>query len=160
MTPGGVALPWLVLPPALLLVALQVHPVYDGRYVEYCLPSAPSWWRGSRMARQAGRGRNTVAEPQPGGHGEAWLPAAAILVLLVIALIPADAKVSLPSSRPDNLAGYSQIVAANAKPETIAFFIPMSYRPIEVEYPAQWRVFAPSRSHNPRWPQTRSTAPT
>jgi mannosyltransferase len=139
VTPGSVALPWLVLPPALLLVASQVHPVYDGRYVEYCLPALAILvaWGLTWLARLA-----AAAIPSLSRAGLAWLgwlPAAAILVLLVIELIPADAKVSLPSSRPDNLAGDSQIVAANAKPGDIVFFIPMSYRPIEVEYPAQWR---------------------
>jgi mannosyltransferase len=139
VTPGSVALPWLVLPPALLLVASQVHPVYDGRYVEYCLPALAILvaWGLTWLARLV-----AAAIPSLSRAGLAWLgwlPAAAILVLLVIALIPADAKVSLPSSRPDNLAGDSQIVAANAKPGDIVFFIPMSYRPIEVEYPAQWR---------------------
>lgn len=139
VTPGSVALPWLVLPPALLLVASQVHPVYDGRYVEYCLPALAILvaWGLTWLARLV-----AAAIPSLSRAGLAWLgwlPAAAILMLLVIALIPADAKVSLPSSRPDNLAGDSQIVAANAKPGDIVFFIPMSYRPIEVEYPAQWR---------------------
>jgi mannosyltransferase len=139
VTPGSVALPWLVLPTAVLLVASQVHPVYDGRYVEYCLPALAILvaWGLTWLARLV-----AAAIPPLGRAGLAWLgwlPAAAILVLLVIALIPADAKVSLPSSRPDNLAGDSQIVAANAKPGDIVFFIPMSYRPIEVEYPAQWR---------------------
>lgn len=139
VTPGSVALPWLVLPPALLLVASQVHPVYDGRYVEYCLPALAILvaWGLTWLARLV-----AAAIPSLSRAGLAWLgwlPAAAILMLLVIALIPADAKVSLPSSRPDNLAGDSQIVAANAKPGDVVFFIPMSYRPIEVEYPAQWR---------------------
>ena len=139
VTPGSVALPWLVLPPAVLLVASQVHPVYDGRYLEYCLPALAILvaWGLTWLARLV-----AAAIPPLSRAGLAWLgwlPAAAILMLLVIALIPADAKVSLPSSRPDNLAGDSQIVAANAKPGDIVFFIPMSYRPVEVEYPAQWR---------------------
>ena len=139
VTPGSVALPWLVLPPALLLVASQVHPVYDGRYVEYCLPALAILvaWGLTWLTRLV-----AAAIPPLSRAGLAWLgwlPAAAILILLVIALIPADARVSLPSSRPDNLAGDSQIVAANAKPGDIVFFIPMSYRPIAVEYPAQWR---------------------
>ena len=139
VTPGSVALPWLVLPPALLLVASQVHPVYDGRYVEYCLPALAILvaWGLTWLARLVAAAIPSLSRAGPAWLG--WLPAAAILVLLVIALIPADAKVSLPSSRPDNLAGDSQIVAANAKPGDIVFFIPMSYRPIEVEYPAQWR---------------------
>lgn len=139
VTPASVALPWLVLPPAVLLAASQFHPVYDGRYLEYCLPALAILvaWGLTWLARLF-----AAAIPPLSRAGLAWLgwlPAAAILVLLVIALIPADAKVSLPSSRADNLAGDSQIVAANAKPGDIVFFIPMSYRPVTAEYPAQWR---------------------
>jgi mannosyltransferase len=139
VTPGSVALPWLVLPPAVLLVASQVHPVYDGRYVEYCLPALAILvaWGLTWLARLVAAAIPPLGRAGLGWLG--WLPAAAILVLLVVAHIPADAKVSLPSSRADNLAGDSQIVAANAMPGDIVFFIPMSYRPIEVEYPAQWR---------------------
>lgn len=139
VTPASVALPWLLLPPAVLLLASQVRPVYDGRYVEYCLPALAILvaWGLTWLARLA-----AAAVPPLRRAGLAWLgwvPATAILVLLVIALVPADAKVSLPSSRADNLAGDSQIVAANAKAGDIVFFIPMSYRPVEVEYPVQWQ---------------------
>jgi mannosyltransferase len=34
-----IALPWLVLPPAVLLIAAQFKPVYELMYVEYCLPA-------------------------------------------------------------------------------------------------------------------------
>ena len=139
VTPGSVALPWLVLPPGLLLVASQFHPVYDSRYVEYCLPALAILvaWGLTWLARLV-----RVAIPPLGRSGLAWLgwlPVAVILVLFVIALKPADGKVSLPSSRADNLGLDSQIVADHAKPGDIVFFIPMSYRPITAEYPAQWR---------------------
>jgi len=136
VTPGSVALPWLVLPPAVLLVASRVTPVYDGRYVEYCLPALAILvaWGLTWLARAA-------AAPlrREGLAWLGWLPAVAVMVPLVIALLPLGAKVRLPSSRPDNLAADSQIVAANARPGDIVFFIPISYRPIAVEYPAQWR---------------------
>jgi mannosyltransferase len=136
-TPGSVALPWLVVPPALLLVVSQVHPVYDSRYVEYCLPALAILvaWGLTWLARVA-------AVPPLRRAGLAWLgwlPPAAVMVLLVVMLIPAGAKVRLPGSRPDNLAADSQIVAANARPGDIVFFIPISYRPVSAEFPAQWR---------------------
>jgi mannosyltransferase len=34
------ALPWLLLPPAILLTASAVHPVYTFRYIVYCIPAA------------------------------------------------------------------------------------------------------------------------
>lgn len=137
VTPGSIALPWLVLPPAVLLVVSQVRPVYDGRYVEYCLPALAILvaWGLTWLARAA-------AVPPLRRAGLAWLGwlvPAAVMLPLIVTLIPAGAKVRLPGSRPDNLAGDSQIVAANAKPGDVVFFIPISYRPISAEFPAQWR---------------------
>jgi len=139
VTPGSVALPWLVLPPAVLLVASQVHPVYDGRYVEYCLPALAILvaWGLTWLARLAAAAIPPLGRAGVGWLG--WLPVAVILVLFAIALKPMDATVSLPSSRADNLGLDSRIVADNARPGDIVFFIPMSYRPITAEYPAQWR---------------------
>jgi len=34
------ALPWLLLPPAILLTASVIHPVYNFRYIVYCIPAA------------------------------------------------------------------------------------------------------------------------
>jgi mannosyltransferase len=136
-TLGSVALPWMVVPPAVLLAVSQVHPVYDGRYVEYCLPALAIL-----MASGLEWLARVVAVPPLRRAGLArlgWLPSAAVVVFLVVLLIPAGAKVRLPDSRPDNLAADSQIVAANARPGDIAFFIPMSYRPVTAEFPAQWR---------------------
>ena len=39
LSPATVALPWLVAPPAILLAVSTTHPVYDQRYVEFCLPA-------------------------------------------------------------------------------------------------------------------------
>ena len=39
LTLTGVALPWLALPPLILLLVSRVHPVYVERYVVFCLPA-------------------------------------------------------------------------------------------------------------------------
>jgi hypothetical protein len=36
---AGLALPWLMLPPLILIAASEIMPVYNGRYVTYCLPA-------------------------------------------------------------------------------------------------------------------------
>ena len=36
----SMALPWLLLPPAILLTASVIHPVYNFRYIVYCIPAA------------------------------------------------------------------------------------------------------------------------
>jgi mannosyltransferase len=136
LTPASVALPWLVVPPGVLLLVSQVHSVYDARYVEYCLPALAILvaWGLTWLAR-------AVAVPlrRTGLAWLGWLVPAAIIVPLVAALLPLGAKVRLPSFRPDNLGGDSQIVAADSRPGDVVFFIPMSYRPITAAFPAQWR---------------------
>ena len=49
-----VALPWLLLPPAVLLIAAEFKPVYEFMYLEYCLP-AVALLVGAGLAASAGR---------------------------------------------------------------------------------------------------------
>jgi mannosyltransferase len=136
VTPVSVALPWLVVPSAIVLVASQVHPLYDGRYMEYCTPALAilAAWGITWLARTLGAPLHRARLAWLG-----WLPAAAVFALLAAMLLPAGAKMRLPGSRPDNLQGDSRIVAANARPGDVVFFVPISYRPIEIEFPADWR---------------------
>ena len=51
------ALPWLLLPPAILLTASVIHPVYNFRYIICCIPAA-ALLIGAALPRTAGtRGR-------------------------------------------------------------------------------------------------------
>jgi mannosyltransferase len=66
------ALPWMVLPPAILLIAAQFKPVYELRYLEYCLPA---------VALLVGAGIASVGWPlrfAVSGHGRGSRPAAAV----------------------------------------------------------------------------------
>jgi mannosyltransferase len=137
LSPVVVALPWLVLPPELLLVISQVHPLYDSRYVEFCLPALAvlAAWGLTWVARLAAV--PPLRRARLGWLG--WLPAVAILALVVAMLLPAGARQRLPSSRADNLAGDSRIVGALARPGDAVFFIPITYRPIIAAYPDDWR---------------------
>jgi mannosyltransferase len=67
LNPAAVALPWLVMPPLLLIAASYVKPVYYVRYVEFCLPA---------LAIVAGAGltalirlavRRPLRQPHPAG---------------------------------------------------------------------------------------------
>jgi mannosyltransferase len=51
---SGLAAPWLLLPPLLLLVLSEVKPVYNGRYLSFCLPA---------VALLAGAGLAALARP-------------------------------------------------------------------------------------------------
>jgi mannosyltransferase len=140
LSAATVALPWLVAPPAILLAVSTTHPVYDQRYVEFCLPGLAicvaagiTWlWR--------------LAASAPGwfARRRAWgwlacLPAVAAAAALAVALQPADAVVRQPSYRPDDLEHEAQIIAANAKPGDIVFFIPVNDRIVSMPFPAPWQ---------------------
>jgi mannosyltransferase len=145
LSAATVALPWLVVPPAILLAVSTSHPVYDERYVEFCLPALAicvacgiTWlWRaiaGAAVPSAASRAG------QPGTLW--WLAGAAAVaaaVALVVALQPADALVRQPGYRPDSLEHESAIIAANAKPGDIVFFIPVNDRIVSMPFPGPWR---------------------
>lgn len=140
LSTATVALPWLVAPPAILLAASTRHPVYDDRYVEYCLPALAicvaaglSWlWRAIVAAAPLVR--------RPAGLSLlAAVPALAAAIALIVALQPADAIVRKPGYRPDNLEHESAIIAANAKPGDIVFFIPINDRIVSMPFPGPWR---------------------
>lgn len=137
LTPGTVALPWLVVPPTVLLALSMAHPVYDQRYVEFCLPA---------LAICVASGINWVGRLAAAGLGRsrlAWLaalPAIAAAAALAIALQPAEATVRQPGYRPDNLERESQIIAANAAAGDIVFYIPINDRIVSMPFPGPWRT--------------------
>ena len=146
LSPATVALPWLVAPPAILLAVSTTHPVYDERYVEFCLPalaicvaSGISWlWRLAATAL----GRLTRGGSAPGRGAVAWLaclPAIAAAAALAVALLPADAVVRQPGYRPDDLEYEAQIIAANYRPGDIVFFIPINDRIVSMPFPGPWQ---------------------
>jgi mannosyltransferase len=161
LSPATVALPWLVAPPAILLAVSTTHPVYDQRYVEFCLPALAICtasgisWLGRLAAMALGRltrdgsasgrgatGRDASGRGVSGRGAVGWLacvPAIAAAAALAVALQPADAVVRQPSYRPDSLEYESQLIAANAKPGDIVFFIPVNDRIVSMPFPAPWQ---------------------
>lgn len=131
-----VALPWLVLPPVILLAVSAVKPVYVERYVVFCQPAlallcaAGLAWLGRLIARSRA-GRRTPAL--------AWAGPAVILVLLAVMLIGPQRTARLTSARPDNLRGVSAVVAANERPGDAVFYLPSEARVVSMGYPAPFR---------------------
>ncbi len=130
------ALPWLVLPTAVLLVASQVHPVYDTRYVVYTLPALAlltatglAWL--TRLTASAASGR---AHP-----ALAWLPAAAVLAVTVALLVAPQRSIRLASARADDLRGISAIMAAQVRPGDAVLYLPVNKRVFSMGYPAPFR---------------------
>ncbi len=98
--PGRLAalgLPWLLVPPALLIAASQVQPVYTFRYIVFCEPA---------VALLIGAGLAAL--------GRVAGPAA--LVLIVLAGLPAQLGERGPDGHSDNIRGMDQIIAQHARP--------------------------------------------
>ena len=131
-----VAVPWLVLPAAILLAASQVHPVYNARYVVYCLPALALL----AAAGLAGMTRLVMVIPKGKAGGVvAWLPAALILVLLAALVLGPQRSVRLASSRPDNLRMAAAIVAAHERRGDAVLYLPSNKRVFSMAYPAPYQ---------------------
>lgn len=139
--PATAALPWLIAPPAILIGLSAIHPIWNQRYVEFCLPALAicvaaglSWlWRLAAIALgPSARGPGAIA-------WLAFLPAFAAAVALVAILLPADAAIRAPGYQPDNLERETAIIAANAEPGDIVFYIPVNDRIVSMPFPGPWR---------------------
>jgi mannosyltransferase len=133
------ALPWLVLPAAILLAVSQIHPMYDARYILYSLPAlalliaAGLAWL-TRLARQV-----VPASPGRAAGVLSWLPAVAVLTLLAAMVLAPQRLIRLPSARADNLATVSAIVAANEQPGDGVLYLPSNKRVFGMAYPAPFQ---------------------
>jgi mannosyltransferase len=136
LNPAAIALPWLVMPPFLLIAASFVKPVYYVRYVEFCLPA---------LAIVAGAGltglvrlaaRTPLGRPRPADLGGAWLPAVLVAAVLAALLAGPQHAIRQNAARPDNLRRASAIVAAQEQPGDIVFYIPGTMHVLGTGYPA------------------------
>ena len=132
--PGLVALavPWLLLPPALLLGVSFIHPAFVFRYLAFCIPAA-ALLIGTALAA-LGR-----------------IAGIAALALLVFLGVPAQADERGPVGHGYNIRGADQIVARNGRPGDALLNVrywPMRWgggieQGLEAEYP-----FGLSRLHD------------
>jgi mannosyltransferase len=131
LNPAAIALPWLVVPPVLLMAVSFVKPVYYVRYVEFCLPA---------LSILAGAGLvgliRFAAGTRPGGLRLAWLPAALVIAVLAALLAGPQQAIRQTAARPDNLRLVSAIVAANEQPGDVVFYIPVEMHVLGTGYPA------------------------
>jgi mannosyltransferase len=136
LNPAAVALPWLVMPPFVLIAASVVKPVYYVRYVEFCLPA---------LAIAAGAGlaglirlaaRTPLARPRPAGLAWTWLPAALVIAVLAALLAGPQQAIRQTAARPDNLRKASAVMAAHEQPGDVVFYIPFTMRVLGTGYPA------------------------
>ena len=137
---ADVALPWLVVPPTLLLVVSQIHPLYDFRYVLFCLPAVAllaadglcwlAWFCAGGAARLVSG---------PAVTAVAWLPSLLVVIYVAAASVAPQQAVREPWSRPDYLRKVSHIVRVNARPGDAVLYVGSHARIVSQGYPAPFR---------------------
>jgi len=141
MSPAALALPWLVVPPLVLLAVSLAKPIYNPRYVEFCLPALALLVAAGvvAIARVAAR---TIA---PAGLGPlsrdtaAWVPSGVVVLALAAMLIPPQHAIRQSTARPDNLRLASAIVASNEQPGDVVFYLPSNMHVLGTGYPAPFQ---------------------
>ena len=127
-TPGlaAVAGPLLLLPPALLLLVSQVHPLYHERYLLYALAGVPLL---------AAQGMQRLSRRLTWPHARVWVPA---VVVLAVALGQLGQQLDnrTVASRTNDLAGAAAVVQHGARPGDGVLFLPARYRAAALGYPA------------------------
>jgi len=134
LNPAAIALPWLVVPPFLLIAGSYIKPVYVERYVEFCLPA---------LAILVGAGLaglvRLATSQRLSQSGLTWLPpavAALVIAGLAVMLIGPQGAIRQTAARPDDLRLASAIVAANEQPGDVVFYIPVNMHVLGTGYPA------------------------
>jgi mannosyltransferase len=139
LSPAAIALPWLVVPPVILLAVSMVKPVYSQRYVEFCLPALAILVAAGLVGLARLVATTPLAplgEARIGSLSAAWAPSALILAVLAALLISPQHAIRLSSTRPDNLRLASQIVAAREQPGDVVFYLPDDMYVLGTGYPA------------------------
>lgn len=131
-TPAAIALPWLILPPAVLLAVSVLKPVYVERYVIFCMPalallvaSGLTWL--ARLARMTALGGRRPAL--------AILAPALLAVVLVAVLAGPQQRIRTDAARTDDLARVTAVIAANERPGDAILYTPWDTRVVGLTYP-------------------------
>ena len=143
LNPAAIALPWLVVPPFLLIAGSFIKPVYVERYIEFCLPAlailAGTGLVGLVRLAAAQRLTRSAAAQRFIRPGLTWLPtaiAALVVAGLAVMLIGPQGAIRQTAARPDDLRLASAIVAANEQPGDVVFYIPVNMHVLGTGYPA------------------------
>jgi mannosyltransferase len=93
----ALCLPWLILPPLILLAGSLITPLYTFRYVLLCVPA---------VALLAGAGLAALG----------WVAGAAALVVIALLGVPQQRQVRGPDGHGDNIRQADRIVAGHMRP--------------------------------------------
>ncbi|MFC9849430.1 hypothetical protein ACFWFF_04810 [Streptomyces sp. NPDC060223] len=129
LTLRAVALPLMVVPPAVLMTVSRFWPLYDERYVLYALAGAP-------LLAAAGAERLVQMVPRPAVSSLTGVLAIALVFVWQLPLLRQDRT---PDRRPDNLAAVSALAGRELRPGDPVLFLPSIVRRSALAYPKGFR---------------------
>jgi mannosyltransferase len=123
---SALCVPWLIVPPLVLLVATVVFtPLYDQRYILFCMPAA---------ALMAAVAIGELARV-PGRRVTGWVVAATAVVLVAALGFTLQVQYRQPWGHADDIRAADSIIAATARPgDVLAYRWPV-FMPISDAYP-------------------------
>lgn len=132
---SGLCLPWLVLPPVVLIGVSFFSPVYTPRYVLYCLPA---------LALLAGAGLAALGQAagvRPGSAAGAgltplgWLTGIAALAAIAALGLGNQLGYRAPDGHSDNIRGVDAVVAAARQPGDAVIYVGLDAKYFPAAYP-------------------------
>jgi len=112
----ALCLPWLLMPPAILILLSFIHPVYTLRYVLFCLPA---------VAVLAGAGLAALG----------WRAGLVALAVVVGIAAPGQLNARRPASHGDNIRQADRIIAENRRPGDAVLYTGRDARYMAAAYP-------------------------
>ncbi len=109
------AVPWLVLPPAILIGASEFVHVYTFRYVVFCVPA---------VALLLGAAASALG----------WLVGTAAIAVLSVLAVPTLVAMRTPTGHDSAFRQADQIIASNIRPGDVLAYTPVT-EPVEMAYP-------------------------
>ncbi len=112
----ALTVPWLLLPPALLIGISFALPLYVPRYILYCLPAVALLAGAGLAALGQAAGTGLGRAPEAGLAPLGWATGAAALAVIALLGSGVQASERGPAGHNDNIRRGDQIVAANMRP--------------------------------------------
>ena len=112
----ALCLPWLLMPPAILIATSFIHPAYTLRYVLFCLPA---------VAVLAGAGLAALG----------WRAGLVALAVVVAVAVPGQLNARRPAAHGDNIRQADRIIAAGRQPGDAVLYTGRDARNMAAAYP-------------------------
>ena len=132
---SAVAVPWLVIPPALLIGVSFALPLYVPRYILYCLPA---------VALLAGAGLAALCQAIGTGFGRApdaglavlgWATGAIALLVIALLGLSVQRAIRAPAGHGDNIRRADGIIAGQRRPGDAVIYVGRDSHYFTAAYP-------------------------